>query len=72
VARRKGGDLNGAALNAEVAHPGADGVIGEAEAFANGLGGKAFNEKGVQGGEATVQGLAGFEEEPAAGGIVHL
>jgi hypothetical protein len=46
-------------------------VIGQAEALADGLGGKALDKKGVEGGEATVQGLGGFEEEAAAGGIVH-
>jgi hypothetical protein len=39
--------------------------------FANGLGRPALHEKGVQGGEAPVQGLVGFEEETAARGIVH-
>jgi hypothetical protein len=68
---RKGGQLTGAALVAEVAHPGANRVITHAEALADGLGGKPLDKKGVQGGEAPVQGLDRFEEEAAAGGIVH-
>jgi hypothetical protein len=46
-------------------------VIGKAEAFADGLGGKALDKKGLQGGKATVQGLRRFEEEAAAGSLVH-
>jgi hypothetical protein len=46
-------------------------MVGEAEAHADGMGRKPLDEKGVQGGEAAVQGLGGFEEEAAAGGIVH-
>jgi hypothetical protein len=46
-------------------------VIGQPEALADGPGGKPFDKKGVQGGEAAVHGLRGFEEEAAAGGIVH-
>ena len=71
MVRRKGGDLTGAALGPEVAHPGADGVIGQAEALANGPGREPLDEEGVQGGEAPMQGLGGLEEEAAAGGIVH-
>jgi hypothetical protein len=63
--------LTGATLGAEVAHPRADRVVGQAEALADGLGRQALDEEGVQGGEAPVQGLGGFEEEAAAGGIVH-
>jgi hypothetical protein len=46
-------------------------VIGQAEALGNGRGQEPLDEEGVQGGEAPVQGLGGFEEEAAAGGIVH-
>ena len=46
-------------------------MIAHAEARADGLGGKPLDKKGVQGGETAVQGLAGFEEEAPAGGIVH-
>jgi len=46
-------------------------VIADAEALTDGLGGKPLDEEGLQRGEAPVQGLGGFEEEAAAGGIVH-
>jgi hypothetical protein len=46
-------------------------MVGQAEARADGLGRKPLDKKGVQGGEAAVQGLGGFAEEAAAGGIVH-
>jgi hypothetical protein len=46
-------------------------VVGQAEALADGLGGKSLDKEGVQGGEAAVQGLGRFEEEATAGGIVH-
>jgi hypothetical protein len=45
-------------------------VIAHGEALADGLGGQPLDEEGVQHGEAAVQGLDGFEEEAAAGGIV--
>ena len=59
------------ALGAEVAHPRADGVIGHAEALPDRLGGQALDKEGVQGREASVQGLRRFEEETAARAIVH-
>jgi hypothetical protein len=71
VVGRKGGNLTGTALGPEVTNPGTDGVIGQAEALADGLRRIPFHKKGVQRGEATMQGLSGFEEEAAAGGIVH-
>jgi hypothetical protein len=46
-------------------------VIGQAEALADGLGRAPLDEEGVQGGEAPMQGLGGFQEEAAARGIVH-
>ena len=46
-------------------------MIGHAEAGGDGLEGEPLDKEGVQGGEAAVQGLAGFKEEAAAGGIVH-
>jgi hypothetical protein len=46
-------------------------VRGQAEALGDGLSGKPLDQEGVQRGEAPVQGLGGFEEAAAAGGIVH-
>ena len=63
--------MTGAALDPKVTYPRADGVIGQAEALADGLGRESLDEEGVQGGEAPMQGLGGFEEEAAARGIVH-
>ena len=63
--------MAGAALAAEVANPGAHRVVGDTVTLGGGVGGEALDKKGVQGGEAAVQGLAGFEEEAARQGIVH-
>ena len=60
-----------AALGPEVAHPRTDRVVGQTEALGDGLGRQPLNKEGVQRGEATVEGLGGFEEEAAARGIVH-
>lgn len=46
-------------------------MVAQAEALADGPGGQPLDEEGVQRGEAPVQGLGRFEEEAAAGGIVH-
>jgi hypothetical protein len=46
-------------------------VVAQTEARADGLGGQPLHEEGVQRGEAAVQGLRRFEEEAAAGCIVH-
>jgi hypothetical protein len=46
-------------------------VISDTETLPDGLGGKPLDKKGVQSGEAAVQGLRGLKEEAAAEEIVH-
>jgi hypothetical protein len=56
---------------AEVTHPGAHRVVGDAELLGDRPEGQAVDEEGAQGGIAAVQGLVGLQEEAAAKIVVH-
>jgi hypothetical protein len=71
TAWRKGGNLAGSALDAEVPHHRADGVVGGIESPGQFVERLVLNEERAEDFVATMQKVVGFEEKATAGFVLH-